>query len=128
MPSHSPRTVSSLNLLRIRFPVGAIASISHRISGALLVLGLPFVVEAFTLSLSSETGYDALSSLTRNPLFLFVLAVPCWAVVQHVLAGIRHLLMDVDLGSTLHAARRSAWLVLAGGIAGAAALLWGLAP
>jgi succinate dehydrogenase / fumarate reductase, cytochrome b subunit len=127
MPSPPTRTVSSLSLLRIRFPVGAVASISHRISGAILVLSLPFLVEAFTLSISSETGYDALLSLRHNPVFLLVLLVPCWAIVQHVLAGIRHLLMDVDVGSTLNAARRSAWLVLAGGVAGTVALLWSLA-
>lgn len=127
MPSPPTRTVSSLNLLRIRFPVGAVASLSHRISGAILVLSLPFLVEAFTLSISSETGYDALLSLLRNPLFPLVLLVPCWAIVQHVLAGVRHLLMDVDIGSSLRAARRTAWLVLAGGIAGTVALLWSLA-
>jgi succinate dehydrogenase / fumarate reductase cytochrome b subunit len=48
-------------------------------------------------------------------------------LAHHVLAGIRHLLSDVDIGSQLPAARRSAWIVNVGGVAlalfAAAALL-----
>jgi succinate dehydrogenase / fumarate reductase, cytochrome b subunit len=128
MSSPTSRHVSSLNLLKIRFPIGAVASISHRISGAILVLGLPFLVEAFALSLRSEAGYDALLSLVRNPLTLLVLLVPMWAVVQHMLAGIRHLLMDAGIGSALRDGRRSAWVVLIGGALGTAILIWILWP
>ena len=35
-----------LNLIRIRFPIGAIASIGHRISGVILASALPFLVAA----------------------------------------------------------------------------------
>ena len=126
MSSSPVRTVSSLNLLKIRFPVGAVASISHRISGALLLLALPFAVEAFARSLGSEAGYDAMGDLIRNPFVAALLLLPCWALAQHLLAGIRHLLMDFDVGSGLATARRTAWLVLIGSVAGTAALMWAL--
>jgi succinate dehydrogenase / fumarate reductase, cytochrome b subunit len=122
MPSGRVSTVSSLNLLKIRFPVGAVASISHRISGAILLLALPFAVEAFARSVGSEADFAALQTLTGNPLVLIILLLPCWALAQHLLAGIRHLLMDVDAGSGLSAARRSAWLVLIGAVLATAAL------
>jgi succinate dehydrogenase / fumarate reductase, cytochrome b subunit len=126
MSSPPIRTVSSLNLLKIRFPVGAVASISHRISGGILLLALPFAVEAFARSLATEAGYEALRGLLRNPAVLILLLLPCWALAQHLLAGIRHLLMDVDVGSGLPTARRTAWLVLVGGVLGTGALMWGL--
>lgn len=34
-----------------------------------------------------------------------------WALAHHLLAGLRHLLSDIDVGSHLHAARTSAWIV-----------------
>jgi succinate dehydrogenase / fumarate reductase cytochrome b subunit len=40
-----------------------------------------------------------------------------WVLTHHSLAGIRHLLSDIDIGSQLTAARCSAWIVNVGGIA-----------
>ena len=44
-----------------------------------------------------------------------------WALAHHVLAGVRHLLTDFNVGSPLHPARRSAWVV---NVAGAAVALF----
>ncbi len=125
MKSPSSRRARNLNLLQIRFPVGAIASASHRISGAILLLSLPVLVEAFARSLSSEAAYEAPLSASRSPFGIIALLLPCWAIAQHVFAGIRHLPMDVGIGSDLPLARRSAWAVLAGGALGTAILLGG---
>ena len=38
-----------------------------------------------------------------------------WALAHHLLAGVRHLLSDFDVGSPLRLARRSAWFVNLGG-------------
>ncbi|MDE2090071.1 MAG: succinate dehydrogenase, cytochrome b556 subunit, partial [Gammaproteobacteria bacterium] len=40
-----------------------------------------------------------------------------WALVHHLLAGLRFLLIDVDMGVQLRAARISAWLVNLCGLA-----------
>lgn len=39
-----------------------------------------------------------------------------WALTHHLLAGVRHLLSDIDVGSHLPAARASAWLVNCGAV------------
>jgi len=50
-----------------------------------------------------------------------------WALVYHVLAGVRHLLMDVGVGSELVRARTSARLVLVAAPALTLVILvWGL--
>ena len=54
-------------------------------------------------------------------------AVLLWALVHHVLAGVRHLLMDVGVGSELVRARASARMVLIAAPALALLILvWGL--
>ena len=42
----------------------------------------------------------------------FVIVVLAWAFIHHLLAGIRHLLMDAHVGVELSGARRSAALTL----------------
>lgn len=120
------RRISSLSLFRIRFPIGAIASVSHRLSGAVLVLTLPLIVECFVLSLGTAQDHALLRARLDHPLYQLALLLIGWAAIQHVLAGLRHLLMDVGVGVGLKRARQSAWLVLAGGGIGAALLLWSL--
>lgn len=108
-----------LNLAQIRFPVGAIASIGHRISGVLLVLLLPFAVLALERSLRADAAYVVLEGWVRLPA-----ALVAWACAHHLFAGIRHLLTDVGVGAALPAARASAWAALIGAAAvGLAALV-----
>jgi len=38
-----------------------------------------------------------------------------WSLAHHVLAGLRHLASDLQIGSSLAAARRSAWVANVGG-------------
>ena len=115
-----------LNLFHIRFPIGAIASIGHRISGVLLLISLPLLALALERSLASEAAFESLRTAVATPWWGLVLLVVVWAAAQHVLAGVRHLLMDIGIGSPLAQARTSAWAVLltAAIIALAAAIGW----
>lgn len=125
IPAKASRPVY-LNLLRIRFPIGAIASIGHRVAGVILALLLPFLVAAFERSLRSEAEFQRIAEILHGPLAIVIGLLVCWALVHHVLAGIRHLLMDVDIGSSLPVARKTAWLALAGGGLAVLLVLWGL--
>ena len=111
-----------LNFLRIRFPVGAVASFGHRASGVALVCLLPFAVLALERSFASEASFDSLLAAVRSPFGRAALVIVAWASAQHVLAGIRHLLSDAGIGSSLTASRRSAFAVLAGAAVLAAAV------
>jgi succinate dehydrogenase / fumarate reductase, cytochrome b subunit len=110
-----------LNLARIRFPVGAWASIGHRISGVVLVLLLPLAVLALERSLAGEAAFAALFDYVHSPVGRVALLVVAWASAHHLFAGIRHLLMDVGIGASLSAARASAYAALGAGAAVAAA-------
>lgn len=105
------------NLLQIQMPVGALTSITHRVTGVLLALGVPFMIYLLDLSLQSSQGYaQAIAFLDRWFVKCGVILL-AWSLAHHLLAGIRHLLSDIDVGSLLPAARRSAWIVNLSGLA-----------
>ena len=102
----------NMDLGSLTYPPMAIASILHRISGVALFVLLPFMMNYFSCSLMSDSTFNALQShmnclLTKGVVWSF-----CVALLYHVLAGIRHLLMDVGLGDELILARRSALIVI----------------
>jgi succinate dehydrogenase / fumarate reductase cytochrome b subunit len=108
-----PRPVY-LNLLAIRMPAPAIASILHRISGALLFfVGLPAVLWALQASLASADAYEAFRRVAAHPLAKIVMLVLLWAYLHHLFAGLRHVLQDVHVGGELKPARQSAVLAIA---------------
>ncbi|MBS0545709.1 MAG: succinate dehydrogenase, cytochrome b556 subunit [Proteobacteria bacterium] len=127
MDRHSRRLPMFLNLAQIRFPVGAIASIAHRVSGVLLFITLPVIALLLDASLRSEDVFASLRKLLSSPLYVVAATVLVWALVHHVLAGVRHLLMDVGVGSELARARASARVVLlAAPLLALLFLVWGL--
>lgn len=99
------------NLMQIRMPVGAITSIMHRITGIILALGVPFSIHMLDTSLRDAQGYAVIVRLFDEPGFKMLALLFIWALTHHLLAGLRHLLSDIDCGSHLPAARMSAWIV-----------------
>ncbi len=97
-------------------PVGALTSIAHRVTGICLALSIPAVVYFLDLSLQSPQGYAQVVGWFDHLVVRIGLILLIWALAHHLLAGIRHLLMDIDAGSQLRVARRSALLVNIGGI------------
>lgn len=105
------------NLTQIQMPVGALTSITHRVTGILLAFGIPFSFYILDLSLQSPQSYAQVIDLFDQWAFKIVALIFIWALAHHLLAGIRHLLSDIDIGSRLPAARRSAWIVNISGLA-----------
>ena len=105
------------NLLQIQMPVGALTSITHRITGVLLAFSIPFGIYVLDVSLQGPLGYAQVGAMLGKAPVKGALIVLAWVLAHHLLAGIRHLLSDVDIGSQLPAARRSAWVVNVGGVA-----------
>lgn len=106
-----------LNLTQIRMPVGALTSIGHRVTGVLLAAGIPVGVFLLDRSLQNEQGFADVLGLLGHGAVKVALVLLVWALAHHVLAGVRHLLSDFDVGSPLRLARRSAWFVNLAGVA-----------
>lgn len=107
-PVVKPRPVY-LNLLAIRLPLPAFTSILHRVSGALLFLvGIPFLLWVVQRSLASPEAWSAMRGTLGTPFAKLVLLALAWASFHHLLAGLRHLLLDLHIGIDLVPARQSA--------------------
>ena len=111
-PVVKPRPIY-LNLLEIRQPLPAIVSILHRISGALLFLvGIPVMLWGVHVSLASPETFAQWKTVMAQPLWKLIALALAWAYIYHLLAGLRHLALDVHVGVDLAPARRSSAIVL----------------
>ena len=90
-------------------PVGALTSILHRISGVVLAASMPATVYLLALSIRDEHGFAQVVGLFARFIFKAAAVIVVWALAHHLLAGVRHLLSDVGVGSPLRVARGSAW-------------------
>ena len=100
-----------LNLLLIRMPVGALTSIGHRLSGVLLFLSLPLAAFLLDLSLQGPEGFEQAAQLLASPMLRIVELVIAWSLAHHFLAGVRFLLIDLDIGVDKLPARTTALTV-----------------
>jgi succinate dehydrogenase / fumarate reductase cytochrome b subunit len=102
-----------------RLPPAGWVSILHRISGALMFLLLPFIIWMFDMSVSSEISFAKFKFAFNVGLgfvpgwFMKLLALALiWAYLHHLIAGIRHLYMDVQHAVSKEFGRSSALATL----------------
>jgi len=100
-----------LNLFKIHLPVAGVNSFAHRVSGALLILAIPLLIYLFGLSLRSAESFQTAAVLVNGVCGELILTILAWAIGHHLLAGIRFLLIDIDVGGQLSTASKSAWVV-----------------
>ncbi len=105
-----------LNLFVIKLPPSGIVSIAHRISGVLMFVSIPVIAYLFALSLENQAGFQRVQTLLASPPALILTILLVWSFSHHLLAGIRHLLLDIDIGVQRSQARTSAWLVNLGAL------------
>ena len=105
------RNIHVTQILRYRLPAGGFASILHRVSGALMFLALPLLLWLFDLSLISEDSFGRMASMLSNWFARLLLLGLAWALLHHLVTGIRHLLLDLHIGIDKEAAARSAIVV-----------------
>lgn len=114
----------NLDLRTLHFPVMAIVSILHRLSGIALFLLLPLALYCLQLSLQGADSYAALLGYLLYPLNKGLLWIFCTALSYHMLAGVRHMVMDCGIGESVRAGHCSAWIVI--GLTALLALLTGI--
>lgn len=102
----------NLKLLSFRFPVPAIVSILHRMSGAFLFILMPIILLTFCYSLGSEYQYDQLMILISGWKIAPIKILIVWALIHHFIAGLRHILLDMQIGNDIIIATLSSKSVL----------------
>ncbi len=96
-----------ISVTQYAWPLTAIGSILHRLTGIALVAGTFYLLWLLSLALESEQGFwDVKQLLELNSQKVLVL-ITLIALFYHLFAGIKHLLMDLGIGETLIVARRA---------------------
>ena len=103
----------NLDLRTIKLPITAYTSILHRISGVILFVGLAVLLYALDKSLASEEGFEQVKACMTSPLAKLVIWGLLSALLYHLVAGVRHLIMDMGICETLEGGKLGSQIVLA---------------
>lgn len=98
--------------MTVHLPLPAYTSFLHRVSGVFIFVGIAVLLWLLGESLSSADGF-ARTGQWLDTLWVKLLV---WAVVAgllyHLVAGIKHLLMDMGIGESLEGGLLGARLVI----------------
>ena len=97
-------------VIGIGYAIGNISIFKAKLGvAAVLFVGLAFLFYAFDLSLSSQKGFDqVVNTLQTNFLAKFVIWGVVSALMYHLVAGVKHLLMDLGHFEELESGRIAA--------------------
>ena len=116
MATKSTRPVSP-HITIWRWGPHMLVSILHRITGAALSLaGLAILVWWLMAIADGADAYGQFTTAATHPAGLVVLIGLTWAFFQHLLSGLRHLVMDTGAGFELDTNKRFAVLTLVGSL------------
>ena len=90
----------NLDIGTINLPLAALTSITHRISGVALVGGLSVLLYLLNHSLVSEADFLRVREIIATTPAKLTLWVILSALGYHLVAGCKHLLMDMGIGET----------------------------
>ncbi len=103
----------NLDLGAFNFPLPALLSITHRVTGVILFAGVGVLIWMLSESLESAQSFAELKECFSSPLATLVLWAVLAALAYHTVAGIRHLIMDLGVGETLEGGLLGAKIVVA---------------
>ncbi|MGR5177950.1 succinate dehydrogenase cytochrome b556 subunit [Vibrio parahaemolyticus] len=98
----------NLDLQTIRFPITAIASILHRVSGVITFVSIGILLWLLAKSLSSPIGFAEAVDIVDGFFVKFILWGILTALAYHIVGGVRHLIMDLGYFEELESGAKSA--------------------
>ena len=105
-----PERPLSPHILIYRWPLPMAMSIAHRITGAALYLGTLLMAWWLLAAAAGPNAYASVAAFMASFLGRLILFGYTWALIHHMLGGVRHLIWDTGRG--FGAAERE-WLVRA---------------
>jgi succinate dehydrogenase / fumarate reductase cytochrome b subunit len=99
----------SPHLTVYRWPITMTMSILHRVTGGALYFGTLLVAWWLIAAATSESYFEFVSMILGSWFGRLVLFGYTWALVHHMIGGLRHLIWDTGAGLEKHTASRIAW-------------------
>ncbi len=91
----------SINPFVFRFPLTALASILHRISGVVLFGAVGYFLYLLDGALESPAALEHARTMLSQPVHQLTIFASLLALVYHLILGIKHLLLDFHIGDSL---------------------------
>lgn len=91
----------NLDIGTIDLPLPGLVSITHRITGVLLVAGAAVLLWLLDESLASEEGFNSVRNLAESFVVKLIVWATLAALIYHSVAGVKHLIQDMGFGETL---------------------------
>jgi succinate dehydrogenase / fumarate reductase cytochrome b subunit len=113
----APNRPLSPHLQIYRLPINMLMSIVHRITGAALYFGTILLAWWLVAAAIGPNYFDYVRGLFLTPIGQIVLFGYTWALLHHMLGGVRHLVWDTGRGFDLATIDRMSWLTLIGSVA-----------
>jgi succinate dehydrogenase / fumarate reductase, cytochrome b subunit len=112
-------------------PINMVMSILHRITGAALYFGTLLLAAWLIAAASGPVAYDTATALFAAapggiPLGKLVLFGYTWALMHHMLGGVRHLIWDTGRGFDIPTVNKMGWATIIGSALLTVAV-WGVA-
>jgi succinate dehydrogenase / fumarate reductase, cytochrome b subunit len=102
-------------------PINMVMSILHRLTGAALYFGTLLLAAWLIAAASGPAAYDVASTAfgampAGIPVGRIVLFGYTWALMHHMLGGIRHLIWDTGRGFQLGTVNKMGWATIIGSV------------
>jgi len=113
--AETKRTVErplSPHLSIYRLQINMVMSIVHRLTGGALYFGTLLLAAWLIAAAMGERQFALVSEIFGHPLGKLVLFGYSWALIHHMLGGMRHLLWDTGRGLSLGAVDLLSWLTV----------------
>ncbi|MFP4097987.1 MAG: succinate dehydrogenase, cytochrome b556 subunit [Alphaproteobacteria bacterium] len=104
---------TSPHLQAYRLPLTAILSITHRMTGAGLSLGMILIAAFLLAAATGEEYYNATMNIITSPFGIIIMFLWSLALYFHTFNGIRHMIWDTGRLLEADKAMRSNYYVIA---------------
>ena len=128
-PSKPPKMTARIerplspHLQTYRFTLTMAMSIIHRITGVALYFGTLLLAWWLIAAASGPAAYSQVQAFTGSFIGRLIVFGYTWALLHHLLSGIRHLVWDLGYGFKASERETLTWAALIGGIS-LTVLLW----
>jgi succinate dehydrogenase / fumarate reductase cytochrome b subunit len=106
----------SPHLSAYRFTLTMTMSIVHRITGIALYFGTLLLAWWLMAAASGPTAYAHVQAFTSSFIGRLIVFGYTWALMHHLLSGIRHFIWDLGYGYKPNERETLTWAALVGGI------------
>jgi succinate dehydrogenase / fumarate reductase, cytochrome b subunit len=92
--------------------INMVMSILHRLTGAALYFGTLLLAAWLIATAMGEVPFTYVNTLFAHPVGQLILFGYSWALVHHMLGGIRHLIWDTGRGLQIWQVNALSWLTI----------------